>query len=72
MRGAAGSSPSTGLNPRALQFTRLNWILLGSAAVLMTVGYLALASDSPFLSTVLAPVLLVGAYAVLIPLGLIL
>ena len=58
--------------PRALQFTQLNWVLLGMAAILIVVGYVALATDSPFVSTVLAPVLLVAAYAVLIPLGLIL
>lgn len=53
---------------RPLQFTRLNWALLAGAAVVLIAGYLALASGS----TVLGPVLLVGAYAVLIPLGLIL
>jgi hypothetical protein len=45
---------------------------LGTAAVLIVIGYVALATDSPFVSTVLAPLLLVIAYAVLIPLGLIL
>jgi hypothetical protein len=58
--------------PRALQFTRLNWTLLAAAAVLIVVGYSALASGSPVASTVIAPVLLVLAYVVLIPLGLIL
>jgi hypothetical protein len=58
--------------PAALQFTRLNWALLAAAAVLIVAGYVALASSSPIVSTVLAPVLLVAAYAVLIPLGLIL
>ncbi len=58
--------------PRALQFTVLNWALLGSAALLLIAGYVALASSSPALSTVVAPILLVGAYVVLIPLGLIL
>jgi hypothetical protein len=58
--------------PRALQFTRLNWALLVAAAVLIVLGYTALASSSPLLSTVIAPLLLVAAYAVLIPLGLIL
>ncbi len=58
--------------PRALQFTQLNWVLLGTAAVLIAVGYVALATDSPFVSSVLAPILLVAAYVVLIPLGLIL
>lgn len=66
MAGGAASEP------RALQFTRLNWLLLSSAAVLIVVGYVALASDSPIISTVIAPVLLVSAYAVLIPLGIIL
>ncbi len=61
-----------GSEPRALQFTQLNWVLLGTAAVLIVIGYVALATDSPFVSTVLAPLLLVIAYAVLIPLGLIL
>ena len=61
-----------GSTPRPLQFTRLNWALLGIGVLLIVAGYLALASSSPFVSTVLAPVLLVGAYAVLIPLGLIL
>ena len=63
---------TAGNEPRALQFTQLNWILLGTAAVLIVVGYFALGTGSPFLSTVLAPILLVAAYAVLIPLGLIL
>ena len=63
---------TAGNEPKALQFTQLNWILLGTAAVLIVVGYLALGTGSPFLSTVLAPILLVAAYAVLIPLGLIL
>ena len=58
--------------PRSLQFTRLNWILLAAAAVLIVMGYVALASSSPFVSTVMAPVLLVVAYVVLIPLGIIL
>ena len=57
---------------RPLQFTRLNWVLLASAAVVLIAGYVALGSASPALSTVVGPVLLVGAYAVLIPLGLIL
>lgn len=55
-----------------MQFTRLNWVLLAAAAGLIVVGYLALSSSSPLLSTVVAPLVLVGAYAVLIPLGLIL
>ena len=58
--------------PRALQFTRLNWALLAAAAVSIVIGYVALASGSPVLSTVVAPLLLVAAYVVLIPLGLIL
>ncbi len=58
--------------PRALQFTRLNWLLLATAALLIVSGYLALASGSPMMSTVVAPMLLVAAYTVLIPLGLIL
>ncbi len=58
--------------PRPLQFTRLNWTLLVGAAVTLVAGYGALASGSPLLSTVVAPILLVGAYVVLIPLGLIL
>jgi len=57
---------------RSLQFTRLNWILLAAAAVLMVVGYVALASSSPLVSTVFAPILLVVAYVALIPLGIIL
>lgn len=63
---------SKGGEYRPLQFTRLNWLLLGTAAVVLVAGYLALSSDSPALSTIVGPVLLVGAYAVLIPLGLIL
>jgi hypothetical protein len=55
-----------------LQFTLLNWVLLVGAAVTLVAGYGALASGSPLLSTVVAPILLVGAYVVLIPLGLIL
>lgn len=65
------SRPS-GDEHRPLQFTRLNWLLLGAAAVVLVAGYVALSSDSPALSTIVGPVLLVGAYAVLIPLGLIL
>ena len=57
--------------PKALQFTRLNWALLLIAGVLIVSGYVTLASSSPFLSTVVAPVLLVAGYAVFIPLGLI-
>ncbi len=58
--------------PRSLQFTRLNWVLLAAAAVTLVTGYVALASSSPLVSTVIAPVLLVVAYVVLIPLGIIL
>jgi hypothetical protein len=47
-------------------------LLLLAAAVGIVCGYAALASTSPFLSTVVAPILLVTAYAVLIPLGIIL
>lgn len=65
----AGTATS---EPRALQFTRLNWLLLFAAAVFIVAGYTALASSSPIVSTVIAPVLLVAAYAVLIPLGIIL
>jgi hypothetical protein len=65
----AGTAAS---EPRALQFTRLNWLLLFAAAVCIVMGYAALASGSPFVSTVIAPLLLVAAYAVLIPLGIIL
>ena len=57
---------------RALQFTRLNWLMLFAAAACIVIGYGALASSSPFLSTVIAPILLVAAYVVLIPLGIIL
>ena len=57
---------------RPLQFTRLNWVLLAAGAVISVAGYVALASSSPFVSTVVAPILLVAAYVVLIPLGLIL
>ncbi len=71
-KGTREGSVATNVEARALQFTRLNWILLGTAAVFIVVGYFALATESPFVSTVLAPVLLVAAYAVLIPLGLIL
>ena len=65
----AGTAAS---EPRALQFTRLNWLLLCAAAACIVIGYAALATSSPFVSTVIAPVLLVVAYAVLIPLGIIL
>lgn len=65
----AGTATS---EPRALQFTRLNWLLLFAAAVCLVFGYAALASSSPLVSTVVAPILLVTAYAVLIPLGIIL
>jgi hypothetical protein len=68
----ASGTGTAGDEPRALQFTRLNWALLGAAAVLIVLGYTALASGSPVLSTVIAPVLLVASYGVLIPLGLIL
>lgn len=67
-----GSADSAAGERKALQFTRLNWLLLGSGAVLIILGYVALASASPIASTVAAPLLLVAAYAVLIPLGLIL
>lgn len=70
--GGASAGYNVAGEPRALQFTRLNWALLGGAAVMLVAGYGALASASPVLSTVVAPVLLVGAYVVLIPLGLIL
>jgi hypothetical protein len=50
----------------------LNWLLLLVAAACIVTGYAALASGSPFVSTVIAPILLVAAYAVLIPLGIIL
>jgi hypothetical protein len=70
--GRASATEAAGDGPKALQFTRLNWALLAAAALLIVVGYVALASSSPVVSTVIAPVLLVAAYAVLIPLGLIL
>ena len=41
-------------------------------ALFIALGYVSLASSSPVVSTVIAPVLLVVAYAVLIPLGIIL
>ncbi len=63
----AGSGPGA----PALQFTRLNWALLGASVLLIVAGYAALASSSPLVSTVLAPLLLVVAYTVLVPLGLI-
>lgn len=72
---AAGDPPfrdNVANAPRALQFTLLNWALLVGAAITLVAGYGALASSSPLLSTVVAPILLVGAYVVLIPLGLIL
>lgn len=71
---AKGTSVKAGAGgaARPLQFTLLNWALLAGAAALTVVGYLALSSGSPLLSTVVAPLVLVGAYAVLIPLGLIL
>lgn len=69
-KGAPVKAKAVGARP--LQFTRLNWMLLGAAAVAIVVGYLALSSNSPVLSTIVGPVVLVGAYAVLIPLGLIL
>ena len=56
----------------SLQFTRLNWILLGGAAVVLLAGFAALGSGSLVASTVVAPLLLVAGYGVLIPLGLIL
>lgn len=71
MRRASGRG-TAGDGPRALQFTRLNWTLLGTAALLILFGYLALASGSPVLSTVVAPILLLASYGVLVPLGLIL
>ncbi len=71
VEGAAAGESVAG-EPRALQFTLLNWALLAGAAVTLAAGYGALASASPMLSTVVAPILLVGAYVVLIPLGLIL
>ncbi|UCF21234.1 MAG: hypothetical protein JSU87_07590 [Gemmatimonadota bacterium] len=69
--GSPARATGNGPGPRALQFTRLNWVLLGGGVVLIVTGYAALGRSSPLLSTVLAPLLLVGAYAVLIPLGLI-
>lgn len=66
------SAPATGSgDSAALQFTRLNWILLGSAAVLIVLGFFALSSSSPVASTIVAPLLLVASYGVLIPAGLI-
>ncbi len=69
---ARSSNSGAADGPRALQFTRLNWALLATAAALIVLGYTGLASGSAMLSTVVAPLLLVAAYAVLIPLGLIL
>lgn len=55
----------------ALELTRLNWALLGAAAVLVLTGFLALGSGSPALSTTVAPLLLVVGYVALFPIGLI-
>jgi hypothetical protein len=71
-RGARKQSAAEGPSGTALQLTRLNWSLLAAAVVVIVVGFVTLGSASPALSTVVAPMLLVGGYAVLIPLGLIL
>jgi hypothetical protein len=55
-----------GASPARLQFRPINGVLLGSALVALSVGYLLLAGGS----TTLAPALLVLGYCVLFPLGL--
>jgi hypothetical protein len=51
----------------ALRFGPLNWGLLAAGMAVMIAGFVALGQGS----TVAAPLLLVLAYAVLIPLGII-
>jgi hypothetical protein len=50
-----------------LSFSRINAILLGSAAAAIALGYLLLARGS----MALAPILLVLGYCVLLPIGII-
>ena len=50
-----------------LSFSRINAILLGSAAAVIALGYLLLARGS----MTLAPILLVLGYCVLVPIGII-
>ncbi|MGH7543067.1 MAG: hypothetical protein ACREK7_03940 [Gemmatimonadota bacterium] len=60
-RGAAKAATPT------LSFSRINAILLGSAAAGIGLGYLLLARGS----MTLAPILLVLGYCVLLPIGII-
>ena len=59
---------STPLPTAALKFTRVNAILAGSGLVCLTLGYWLLAQGS----ITAAPLLLVLAYVVLLPLAIIL
>jgi hypothetical protein len=52
---------------QTVELHRKNWILLGSAAVCILLGFLALSHRS----ITLAPILLLAGYLVLIPWGLV-
>jgi len=61
-------SASTARRPEGtLRFSTTNWLLLGAGLVSAILGYVLLSGGS----TVAAPLLLVLAYLVLIPLGII-
>jgi len=64
---AKKNSKETGGRPAALKFTKVNAILGGAGLVCMVLGYALLAQGS----ITAAPLLLVLAYVVLIPMAII-
>lgn len=64
----SSSSKSGGARPAALKFTRVNALLAGAGLVALALGYWLLAQGS----ITAAPLLLVLAYVVLLPLAIIL
>jgi hypothetical protein len=61
---AQGKTETSG---QGLPFTRINYLLMGTALVFIIIGYIALGSGS----ITLAPILLVLGYCILFPLGII-
>ena len=61
-----------GVREPQLPLGKHNFLIIGLGVVVILLGYLAMLHDSVegFLPLVLAPILLVGGYCVIIPLGI--
>lgn len=61
-----------GVREPQLPLGKQNFLIIGVGVVVILLGYLAMLHDSVegFLPLVLAPILLVGGYCVIIPLGI--